>query len=92
MKSNNKRQSDCYRLLSTVVSVALLFFGSITSSSAEEDLQFWMPLQVIHPLTEKLDAYLQAEIRLQDDIMFPATRDIDVRADSTCIMFISRVV
>jgi hypothetical protein len=35
---------------------------------ADEDLQFWFPTQIIHPLTEDLTASMQVEGRFREDI------------------------
>lgn len=36
--------------------------------AAEQDLQLWFPVQVIHPIKEKWALAMQAEVRFKDDI------------------------
>ena len=52
-----------------MIIVATLFgFGAASSDAAEQDLQFWFPVQVIQPIKEKWALSVQAEIRLEDNI------------------------
>lgn len=46
----------------------VLLAGAIPAGAAEQDLQLWFPVQVIHPITEKWALSMQVELRLQDDI------------------------
>lgn len=68
MKFIAKHHSNFCRLFWTALAVMGFVFGNVSSPAAEEGLRFWMPVQVIHPLTDKLSFSMQAEIRLQDDI------------------------
>ncbi len=53
---------------SKLTAALLVFVGLSVPATAEEDLQFWFPTQIIHPLTDDLSVSMQAEIRLKDDI------------------------
>ena len=43
-------------------------FGAVSSRAADQDLQLWFPVQVVHPVKETWALSMQAEVRLQDDI------------------------
>ncbi len=52
-----------------VVVVALtLLLDTKNARSADPDLQFWFPVQIVHPLGEDWTVSMQTELRLQDDI------------------------
>lgn len=70
MRPPSQRRS--WRCTLTLAGAALLLLsgqlGFVESAEAEEDLQLWFPTQIIHPLTDDLNASMQVEERFQDDI------------------------
>jgi hypothetical protein len=53
-------------LLPVLMLVFLLASGRAVA--ADDDLQFWFPVQVVHPFGDSWTVSMQAEVRLQDDI------------------------
>jgi hypothetical protein len=45
-----------------------LLLGTREAQSADDDLQLWFPVQIVHPFGEDWSASFQTELRLQDDI------------------------
>jgi hypothetical protein len=60
----------CFRMSVriAVVSTLFLLLGAAYARSADQDLQLWMPVQVIHRVNEKWAVSMQVELRLQDNI------------------------
>ena len=50
------------------LSVLIFLLGSPCAQAADQDLQLWFPLQVIHPIKEKWALSMQVEVRFKDDI------------------------
>jgi hypothetical protein len=52
----------------TVAAVLATLLGTMDAKSADDDLQFWFPVQIIHPVNDRLSLSMQTELRLKDDI------------------------
>ena len=53
---------------SPLAPVLLLLLGTGATASAEEDLQLWSPVQIIHAITDDVSISMQVEGRFQRDI------------------------